>query len=109
MTRNAINRFPWHSGKTAGAAGLFTLLLFLGLAAVSPPVHEMVCPDADQPGHHCAVTDFATGLLEAPALAWAGLAVFFGVPTVLLWTKEPHRPAPLFRLSPSRAPPACGA
>lgn len=106
MQKIANNKSGSPAGQAAGALIMLALLLFLGAAAASITVHELVCPDAGQPDHQCAVTQFAAGQIETPLVAVACLTVFLGVLAVPLWSNEAHPASPLFLLSPSRAPPA---
>jgi hypothetical protein len=106
MQRRSNSKIGSRAGERAGSLIMLALLLFLGVAAVSITAHELVCPDADQLGHHCVVTEFAAGQIETPLVAVACLAVLLGVLTVLSWNNEAHPASPLFQLSPSRAPPA---
>lgn len=105
MHQRASVRVVLRTGRVAGALIALALLLFLSAAAVSIDVHELVCPDADQPDHQCAVTQFAAGHIETSLVTVACLAVLLGVLTVPLWSNEEHPASPLFQLSPSRAPP----
>jgi len=105
MSATTFSKNGRRIGRTAGALIMLALLLFLGAAATSNAVHELVCPDAGQPDHHCAVTQFAAGQIETSQVAVACLTVFLGVLTVPVWSKETHPASSLFRLSPSRAPP----
>jgi hypothetical protein len=51
-------------GKSALAALLGGIVLFLDAMAACPTLHEMIHKDADQPGHECAVTMFAHGKVD---------------------------------------------
>jgi len=93
------------SGRMTGAVVFAGLVLLLAACGASPVLHAMVCPNANQPGDHCAVTQFIGGAVEAP-LAQAMVAMMFFVLAVLpCWNVSFCRVAPPFRLSSSRAPP----
>lgn len=94
------------AARIGGAFLMLGLLVFLGVAAVCFPAHAMVCPEAGQPDDHCAVAQFAAGLAEAPACP--PLTPCPPPAFALLPPSEggAHPCAPLFWLSPSRAPPA---
>lgn len=47
------------------------LVLFLNLLAASLPLHEHFHADAGKTHHHCAVTIFAHGQVDAPVVAVA--------------------------------------
>lgn len=93
-------------GRIAGVVLLIALLLGLVAAASSPSLHLRLCPNANRPGHHCAVTDFAAGLVEVPVAAVLGLAVLAVVFASVRLPEVLPLAIPLFRLSPSRAPPS---
>jgi hypothetical protein len=92
--------------RTRGGLLMLVLFLFLEASAISPALHSLVCPKAGQPDDDCAVACFAAGLVESPPVA-ANL----GSPSLMCrwitiqWREETHPSSPLFRLSPSRAPP----
>jgi hypothetical protein len=81
------------------------LLLVIQALAASPQLHELIHPDADLPGHHCVVTTFAHGKVEAAA-GFVTLAVFVAV---VIFFQPPVKSAVVssfdYRLTPSRAPP----
>jgi hypothetical protein len=93
------------AGRIAGVAVMLALLVFLCAAAVSPTLHEAVCPDAGSPTDTCAVVSFAMGLVESCSTTVCCLAIILGVFISLPWRCEVYHAAPLFRLSPCRAPP----
>jgi hypothetical protein len=83
---------------------LVALVLFLNLLAASPKLHESFHADAGRSQHHCAVTLFAHGQVDA-----ADVAVVADIPCA---TVEflPSVPASIARtisenLPPGRAPP----
>ena len=51
---------------------LIFLVLLLNLLAASPSLHELFHHDADQPGHHCAVTLLAHGKVDSSSVDVAG-------------------------------------
>jgi hypothetical protein len=93
--------------KIAGVVAMLGLLIFLGGAASSETLHRVVCPDAGQPAHHCAVTSFAAGSLDVPVVA---LMCPAPQPIIFYPTygrdHAPHLSIPLFHLSPCHGPPA---
>lgn len=93
------------TGKTAGALLMLALLVFLSAASASCDLHALVCSDARQPTDHCAIAKYAAGMVEIPALPI--LCSASGFPDFVLPTgvNEALPVTPLFRLSPSRAPP----
>jgi hypothetical protein len=99
QVRSAATRF-------AAVVLLMGLVLGLDAFAVSSRLHLKLCPDANRPGHHCAVQTFAGGVAGVslePLLVLAILVVVLGamhVQGILLPS------LPVFRLSPCRAPPA---
>ena len=99
-----------HAKPTAAGIAVVVLLigLLLGLVALasSPTLHLRFCPNANRPGHHCAATDFAAGLAEVPVAAALVFAVVMLVAGDFPASEIQHRAAPVFRLSPSRAPPS---
>lgn len=102
-------RFNLHrlgaSGRMAGAVLFASWVLLLAACGASPQLHALVCPNANQPGDHCAVTLFIGGAVEAP-LAQAMAALLFFVLAVLpCWNVSFCCVASPFRLAPSRAPP----
>lgn len=44
---------------------LVAVVLLLDAMAACPALHELIHHDADTPGHHCAVTMFAHGQVDA--------------------------------------------
>lgn len=106
MRASALNRDRPATGRIAAVALLIVLLLGLSALASSPTMHQKVCPNANRPGHHCAVTDFAGGLAEAPVGAALGLAVVLVVLPALSLPEVLFPSTTLSRLSPSRAPPS---
>ncbi|OGV68415.1 MAG: hypothetical protein A2283_19345 [Lentisphaerae bacterium RIFOXYA12_FULL_48_11] len=86
---------------------MILVLLFLGLelAAISPDLHEMICPDADSPYDCCAVKQFQSGLIEE------ALAQVCVVSTPFSWVATRfsfdsfYRASPMFLVALSRGPP----
>jgi hypothetical protein len=93
------------AAKVALVALVIGLVLSLDALASSSVLHVRICPNANQPGHHCAVTAFMSGVAgtcSSPALMVVLWVVgFAGV----LRADTVFRVVPLFRLSPSRPPP----
>ena len=106
MRLNAFNHERLSFSRLAGVVMLIALLLGLVAAASSPTLHLRLCPNANRPGHHCAVTDFAGGLAEVPVAAALGLVVLAVVFSSVRLPEVLPLATPLFRLSPSRAPPS---
>jgi hypothetical protein len=105
MHRQVLSRDWRRTGQVAGASLTLVLLLFLNAAAVSCDLHALVCADADQPTHQCPITKFAGGMVESTPLF---LACEVPLLTLLIAPLGPAKfcpRRPLFRLSPSRAPP----
>jgi len=93
------------AGRSVGIVVLLFLLLGLSIASCSPKLHQLICPQAGQADDFCAIKQFQCGSVEA-LLAQADL----GLPSFVFVAKshcveELHLASPLFRLSPSRAPP----
>jgi len=84
---------------------LLILLLFLDASAVSPTLHSLVCPKAGQPDDDCAVACFAAGLVESPPVTDVSVTVIECHWIAVQWCDKAFPTSPLFRLSPSRAPP----
>jgi hypothetical protein len=93
------------AGRIVGVAMLLFLLLGLGMASCSPELHRLICPEADQPNDFCAVKQFQNGLVEVPLLQAVGVSLLFVLVVTVCRGEELHLAFPLFRLSPSRAPP----
>lgn len=92
-------------GRIVGALLMLALLVFLGAAAVSFPLHQSVCPDAGSPTDSCAVVAFAAGLVESPLSLVLGATVILTFLIALLMPCEADSSMPLFRLYPSHSPP----
>lgn len=83
---------------------LILLVLALNALAASPALHERIHPDANQPGHHCAVTVFAHGQVNSSTVEVVAAAPvvpleFFPLPHVSVIV------ATTVALPPGRAPP----
>jgi MYXO-CTERM domain-containing protein len=100
-----------HRPAPASPAGAALALLMLALlAAVQAMVifehlHEHLHADARAADHHCAVTLFSSGVVDA-APPVVGLPAPEAVPVVLLAAPPPVRVTGEHRLPPGRAPPA---
>jgi len=81
------------------------LVLLLNLLAAAPSLHERFHADAGKEGHQCAVTLFAHGLVDAPAVDVAAIIPVSPVEfSPLTSATVPH---PLVAtLPPGRGPPA---
>lgn len=91
--------------RVAGVAAML-LIALLAYLSVDPEAHERFHHDADEPGHHCVVTEFAAGealVLTVACLLLPLLARFGRVqwPQSEVW----HAAADL-ALQPSCGPPA---
>jgi hypothetical protein len=97
--RNQAFRRAW---AAAGLALFLTLLLFTS----SEGLHKLIHADADSPDHHCAVTLFLQGQVNADETALPVIAFF----AALFFLLPPLQSAVFssidFRFAPSRAPPA---
>lgn len=96
--RNPASRRAW----AAAGLGLFlTLLLFTS----SEPLHKLVHPDADSPDHHCAVTLFLQGQVNAAET----VSLLVAFVAALFFLLPPLQSAVFssfdYRFAPSRAPP----
>lgn len=80
------------------------IVLLLNLLAASPSLHERLHPDAGKAGHECAVTVFAHGHVDSPAVevAVAVPVVSFEFPPL---TYVSIFSALVGTLPPGRAPP----
>lgn len=90
--------------RVAGVAAMW-LIALLAYLAVDPEAHERFHHDADEPGHHCVVTEFAAGeaLLLTVAFLLLPLLVRFGR---VQWPQSEVRHAAVdLMLQPSCGPP----
>jgi hypothetical protein len=92
-------------GKSALAALLVGMILWLDAMAACPALHELIHHDADQPGHECAVTIFAHGKVESATIEVPVVA------TAVSIEAAPQIEFPVFgtaieNLPPGRAPPS---
>jgi hypothetical protein len=84
------------------------LVLFVGLQtfAASASLHRAIHSEAGTPGHHCVITLLTQGHVS-PASVPPEAAILLAA---LLYCLPPRKTAalfpPLYRLSPSRAPPS---
>jgi hypothetical protein len=92
-------------GRTTGVALFAGLVLLLGVCGASPQLHALVCPNANQPWDHCAVTLFVGGALEAPLAQAMAVLLVFVLSILPCWNVNICRVALPVRLSPPRAPP----
>ncbi len=102
----SMNAFKRH--RQGASALLLGLVLSLQAMAVFPALHALVHPDADDPGHECAVTLFSHGQVDTSCTA----APVLHAPAPLTFSQAP--PEIIFvsadiRLLPSRGPPASPA
>jgi len=105
MQSTMSNRAPFTIGRIAVVVLLMALVLALEALVSSPALHLRLCPNANRPGHHCAVTDFAAGLAEVPVAMAGCLAVLMVMFEGWISPEILHRAAQVHRLSPARAPP----
>jgi hypothetical protein len=103
----AMTKLPyrWRASRRLGAAFGLALFLALQLFASSDALHRWIHADANSADHHCAVTLFSHGQVNA-AESLAPLAAFVAAMFFLL---PPLQSAVFssveYRFSPSRAPP----
>ena len=86
---------------------VFGLALFLALQLLtsSSALHKLIHPDAESTDHHCVITLFSRGQLEA-APATAPVVAFVAALLFLLpILKSAEFPSFAYRFSASRAPP----
>lgn len=95
----------WIAGRIAGVALLIALVLGLDLAASCSTLHQRLCPNAGKPGDSCAIAAFAGGALSGSPAPVVLTVVVLGVILAARWTDALFPSAPVFQLSPSRAPP----
>ncbi len=81
------------------------LVLVLSVLAASPRLHEWLHPDADQPGHVCAITLFHHGVVRASVPVVLTAAAVRWVTRRDVLPPAPDLVAPRYRLIPGRAPP----
>lgn len=88
------------------ASLLVGLVLLLDAMAACPSLHELIHHDADQPGHHCAVTMFSHGKVDSvsvevvappPTASFECLPLTYNsVFSVSMATLPPGRAPPIF-------------
>lgn len=82
--------------------GLFlTLQLFLA----APWLHGLIHPGAESPNHHCAITVFTHGCVDAADTSLPAATLFFAETFCLAILISTVFSSFDYRLSPSRAPP----
>ena len=94
------------SGKPALSVLLMALVLLLNALAASETLHKLIHHDADEAGHHCAVTLFAHGQVDSAGgdvpvaipTAWIETApsIIFSVPSTAIENLPPGRAPPVF-------------
>ena len=87
------------------AFGGVALVLALGVFSASPRLHEWLHPDADQPGHVCAITLFQHGLVQTATAVILLEAAVRWIARLDVLPAGPDLIARRFRLCPGRAPP----
>jgi len=95
------------SGTARRAAVFACLALFLALQvfSASAPLHKALHPDADSPDHRCAITLFAHGQVDAPAV-WSGFLALAPLLVILVASLTGASLSSFdLRLAPGRAPP----
>lgn len=95
--------------KTGTAAFLAGLVLACGLLSVSPGLHEALHVDADQEGHHCAITFFAQGQIEGPGPELRWVPLLTALTRAILFIPDTLPSEPDFLLLPSCGPPTLPA
>ena len=83
-------------------------MLMIGLLAwlsVDPEAHERFHPDADEPGHHCVVTEFAAGAALVLTVAFRLLPLITHFVRVQWAQVEVRHPIVDLALLPSCGPP----
>lgn len=96
-------------GRTPLGILLIFLVLLLNLLAASPSLHEWFHHDADQPGHHCAVTTLAHGQVDSASVDVAvsvltaaiefSPQILVSIPHTLVATLPPGRGPPVLPLA----------
>jgi hypothetical protein len=105
-----MNTTPRSQNRVLGSAATFAAAIFLWSLALSasPQLHKAIHPDANQPGHTCAVTLVASGSFTHSAavpLVSAPVPVvqFSTIPALTpQWVESPFLGASVFE----HAPPA---
>jgi hypothetical protein len=87
------------------AAGGIALVLALAVLSASPQLHRWLHPDADKPGHQCAITLFHHGLVGVHAAVSLIVAPSRWVAAAYSLPAKPEWLGPRYRLLPARGPP----
>jgi hypothetical protein len=96
-------------GKLAAAFFLAGVVLLVSTIGSSAALHEAIHPDANTPGHNCAITLFTKGHISAAGIATTVIGSISLVGALILLA-DAFIPSPAnYRYSSSRAPPACPA
>ena len=91
--------------RVVGTAALL-LIALLAYLSVDPEAHERFHHDADEPGHHCVVTEFAAGEALVLSVAWMLLPLVTHFVRVQWVQVEVRHAAVDLVLLPSCGPPA---
>jgi len=81
------------------------MILLLDAMAACPALHKLIHQDADSASHQCAVTMFAHGQVNCPAVEVVAI-VPVALVHFLLLNSVPVFNAPVATLPPGRGPPA---
>ncbi len=92
-------------GKLAFAIFLAGLVLLVSTIGASAALHEAIHPDANTPGHSCAITLFTKGQVSAATVEPLILGAFFCAGVLVLLPETFFLPQANYRFSSSRAPP----
>jgi hypothetical protein len=105
--RKAMTMLSFRGRTSRRVWAMIGLVLFLALQLVasSEPLHKLIHADADSADHHCAVTLFSQGQVNAaetvsPLIAFVA-ALFFLLPLLQSAVFSSFD----YRFAPSRAPP----
>ena len=91
--------------QSAIALLLVAIVLLIDAMVACPALHKALHPDADKPGHHCAVTVFAHGHVGTTSVEVEVVFAVLTVPVVHRFYFAAFTPA-IEHLPAGRAPPA---
>jgi hypothetical protein len=102
MTRLSLRR---NAFRRVSAAVSLALFLVLVVFSSSEQLHKLIHPDADSPGHQCAITMLVQGQVDTPSSSLVVIAfvcaLFFVLPPLIAAVFSSFD----YRFSASRAPP----
>jgi hypothetical protein len=102
---NIMKKVRLNTFRRLSAAASLALFLLLVIFSSSEQLHKLIHPDADSPGHQCAITMLAQGQVNAPTSSLVVVAFV----SALLFVLPPLRTSAVsafdYRFSASRAPP----